>query len=121
MASLLREWLPPCCRTNVELPLLPLLRRVALGAKSSKLPSCLLMARSKAELIRHFELYGVCIECRRMERIDIASLIANGESALRVEELRSRVRCRHCRRRTNDIRIVYAGPCGHARGFHYRD
>ena len=74
-----------------------------------------------AELIRHFELYGVCIECRRMERIDIASLIANGESALRVEQLRSRVRCRHCRRRTNDIRIVYAGPCGHARGFHYRD
>ena len=38
-----------------------------------------------------------------------------------VETIRARVRCSQCKRRTCDIRIVYSGPCGHARGFHYRD
>lgn len=73
------------------------------------------------DLVRHFELYGVCIRCRRMERIDVAALIADGGGALGVDAVRLRVRCRRCRRRTHDVRIVYAGPCGHARGFHYRD
>jgi hypothetical protein len=73
------------------------------------------------ELIKHFELYAVCIDCRRMEPVDVASIVAAGGSQLDVETIRARVRCRQCNRRTRDIRIVYSGPCGHARGFHYRD
>ena len=73
------------------------------------------------DLIKHFDLYGVCINCRRMEQLDIASLVAAGGSQLDVETIRTRVRCRRCSLRTCDIRIVYSGPCGHARGFHYRD
>jgi Zn finger protein HypA/HybF involved in hydrogenase expression len=74
-----------------------------------------------ADLIKHFELYGVCISCRRMEQVDLASIVAAGGSQLDIETIRARVRCRQCKRRTRDIRIVYSGPCGHARGFHYRD
>jgi ribosomal protein L37E len=73
------------------------------------------------DLIKHFELYGVCINCRRMEQLDIASMVAAGGSQLDVKTIRTRVRCRRCGLRTCDIRIVYSGPCGHARGFHYRD
>lgn len=72
------------------------------------------------ELARHFELYAVCIGCRRMERLDIGALIGKlgGESP--VTAVRARVRCRACGHRTHDIRIAYAGPDGGARGFHYR-
>ena len=74
-----------------------------------------------AELVKRFDLYGVCIDCRRMERVDVASIVAVGGSQLDVESIRARVRCSQCKRRTCDIRIVYSGPFGHARGFHYRD
>lgn len=73
------------------------------------------------DLVRRFELYGVCTRCGRMGLLDIASLIADGGASLEVEAVRRRVRCRRCGQRTHDIRIVYAGPCGVARGFHYRD
>jgi DNA-directed RNA polymerase subunit RPC12/RpoP len=74
-----------------------------------------------AELASHFELFAVCIDCRRMVRIDLNELLQRLPGALTVEALRRRVRCRACGHRTGDIRIVYAGPCGSARGFHYRN
>jgi ribosomal protein L37E len=74
-----------------------------------------------ADLASHFELYAVCIECGRMERLDLPPMIERLGEAATVADVRARVRCRDCGRRTNDIRIVYVGPCGSARGFHYRD
>ena len=73
-----------------------------------------------ADLAAHFELYAVCIACGRMVRIDLYRLIPSVGATRTVSEIRSRVRCRACGRRTHDIRIVYAGLCGSARGFHYR-
>ncbi len=72
------------------------------------------------DLASHFELYAVCGACRRMARIDLHRLAAELGGEVELDAIRSRVRCRACRRRTHDIRIVYAGPCGGARGFHYR-
>jgi hypothetical protein len=73
-----------------------------------------------ADLASHFELYGVCIACKRMARIDLHPLIQALGGGSTVAAVRERVRCRVCGARTRDIRIVYAGPCGNARGFHYR-
>ena len=73
-----------------------------------------------SELVSHFELYAVCGPCRRMARIDVYRLIETLGPRATTEDVRMRVRCRACRYRTSDIRIVYAGPCGGARGFHYR-
>jgi len=72
------------------------------------------------ELASHFELYAVCGSCRRMARIDVHRLAQQLGGQSTTDEVRARVRCRACGRRTHDIRIVYAGPCGGARGFHYR-
>jgi len=74
-----------------------------------------------ADLVTHFELYAVCIECGRMERIDLAVAISRLGGDATVTDVRARVRCNTCHRRTRDIRIVYVGPDGSARGFHYRD
>jgi hypothetical protein len=73
-----------------------------------------------ADLAPHFELYAVCIVCRRMVRLDLYRLMPQLGAICTVAEIRDRVRCRACGKRTHDIRIVYAGPCGGARGFHYR-
>jgi len=74
-----------------------------------------------ADLASHFELYAVCIECGRMERLDLPATMARLGKTATVADVRARVRCRACDRRTQDIRIVYVGPDGNARGFHYRD
>ncbi len=74
-----------------------------------------------ADLVARFELHAVCIHCQRMERIDLPELMLRFPAIQTVEEVRERVRCRGCRRRTRDIRIVYVGTNGNARGFHYRD
>ena len=55
-----------------------------------------------------------------MERIDLPELILRLPQVSTVEEVRNRVRCSRCRKRTHDIRIVYVGTDGKARGFHYR-
>ena len=73
-----------------------------------------------ADLVARFELHAVCIHCQRMERIDLTELMDRFPETRTVEEVRDRVRCRGCRRRTRDIRIVYVGTNGNARGFHYR-
>jgi hypothetical protein len=73
------------------------------------------------DLVARFELHAVCIHCQRMEQIDLPELIRRSPATHTVEEVRQRVRCRRCRKRTRDIRIVYVGTNGNARGFHYRD
>jgi len=50
-----------------------------------------------------------------MERLDIARLIGRFGSDCAVMQVRARVRCKRCRRRTGDIRIAYGSG-----GFHYR-
>jgi hypothetical protein len=74
-----------------------------------------------SELASHFELFAVCIDCRRMVRVDLNELLQRLPGGMTIEAVRRRLRCRACGRRTGDIRIVYAGPCGSARGFHYRN
>jgi hypothetical protein len=73
-----------------------------------------------ADLATHFELFAVCGPCRRMVRFDVRQLADTLGGDCTMDAVRARVRCRTCGRRTNDIRIVYAGRCGGARGFHYR-
>jgi hypothetical protein len=73
-----------------------------------------------ADLATHFELFAVCGPCRRMVRFDVRQLADTLGGDCTTDAVRARVRCRTCGRRTNDIRIVYAGRCGGARGFHYR-
>ncbi|NJN52608.1 MAG: hypothetical protein HC809_13485 [Gammaproteobacteria bacterium] len=73
-----------------------------------------------SDLASHFELFAVCGGCRRMVRVDLHRLTAELGTSSTTDDVRNRVRCRACGRRTQDIRIVYAGPCGGARGFHYR-
>lgn len=67
------------------------------------------------DLEKRFELYAICIGCRRMERLDIAALITTLGASCSVGEVRSRVRCKQCGHRTGDIRIAYGSG-----GFHYR-
>jgi ribosomal protein L37E len=74
-----------------------------------------------ADLVTQFELHAVCIHCQRMERLDLHELMSRLPSTSTVAEVRTRVCCRQCGRRTYDIRIVYVGIDGNARGFHYRE
>jgi hypothetical protein len=73
-----------------------------------------------AELASHFDLYAVCGDCRRMVRVDLHLLAATLGGQATTDDVRARLRCRACGRRTHDLRIVYAGPCGGARVFHHR-
>ena len=76
--------------------------------------------KTMADLIESFQLYAVCTDCERMERVSIQKLIeAHGED-LSIEQVRTRLRCSGCRVRTGDIRIVYVGEKGKLSGFHYR-
>ena len=73
-----------------------------------------------ADLSRSFQLYAVCVSCQRMERLPLAALIDRLGREFLVTELRSKLRCQRCQVRTEDLRIVYVGPCESAAGFHYR-
>lgn len=76
--------------------------------------------KTLGDLIESFQLYAVCTDCERMERVAIQTLIdAYGED-LSIEAVRTRLRCNGCAVRTGDIRIVYVGEKGKLAGFHYR-
>ncbi len=72
------------------------------------------------DLIESFQLYAVCTDCERMERVSIAKLIEAYGEDLSIETVRGRLRCSVCAVRTGDIRIVYVGEKGKLAGFHYR-
>ena len=76
--------------------------------------------KTMGDLIESFQLYAVCTDCERMERVAIGQLVeAHGED-LTIEAVRRRLRCSGCAVRTGDIRIVYVGEKGKLAGFHYR-
>ena len=76
--------------------------------------------KTVGDLIERFQLYAVCTDCERMERVDIQGLIDRFGGDLTIDRCRRRLRCRGCRQRTGDIRIVYVGENGKVAGFHYR-
>lgn len=73
-----------------------------------------------SDLIERFQLYAVCTDCERMERVLIEDMISHHGADLTIESLRRRLRCGQCRQRTGDIRIVYVGEQAKLSGFHYR-
>lgn len=73
-----------------------------------------------SDLLESFQLYAVCTDCERMERVSIQKLIETHGEGLPIEQVRKRLRCSGCRVRTGDIRIVYVGEKGKLSGFHYR-
>lgn len=72
------------------------------------------------DITASFHLYAVCVACVRMERLPIEQLMEDLGPHTPLEEVRRRLRCRHCGVRSADMRIVYVGPCRAAAGFHYR-
>jgi hypothetical protein len=73
-----------------------------------------------ADLQEMFRVYALCIGCGRMEAVDLAAAIARLGEQSTVAELRERIRCRNCRRRTRDVRVVYVGPRDRPADFQYR-
>lgn len=76
--------------------------------------------RTLGDLLERFQLYAVCTDCERMEQVRVQALIERFGAALPIDTVRQRLRCRGCRQRTGDIRIVYVGEQGKVAGFHYR-
>ena len=72
------------------------------------------------DLRERFQLYAVCTDCDRMEHVSIPALIEHTGASQTIDDVRQRLRCRHCGQRTGDIRIVYVGEQGKVSGFHYR-
>lgn len=72
------------------------------------------------ELLESFKVYAVCVPCSRMEAVDLRAAVERLGATATVADLRARVRCRGCGRRTRDIRVVYVGPADRPATFHYR-
>jgi hypothetical protein len=72
------------------------------------------------DLTESFRVYALCVPCGRMEPLDLDALVTGQGRLLTVDDVRARVRCRICRRRTHDIRIVYVGREERPAAFHYR-
>jgi hypothetical protein len=73
-----------------------------------------------ADLADSFQLYAVCVQCERMEQMDIPALIEMLGEGTPVSTIRTRLRCRGCGNRTGDMRIVYVGNHKRAAVFGYR-
>jgi hypothetical protein len=71
------------------------------------------------DLVERFQLYAVCTDCERMERLPVEKLIDRLGSHLTIDQVRRRLRCGGCGQRTGDIRIVYVGESAKVSGFHY--
>ena len=72
-----------------------------------------------SDLLSSFQLYAVCVPCSRMVALNVAELSKRLGTRTPLHQIRRRVRCAQCGKRSADIRIVYVGPCGSAAGFHY--
>ncbi len=72
------------------------------------------------DLLVSFRVYALCVPCGRMERVDLEASIARLGQAATVSDLRERVRCHACGRRTRDVRIVYMGSAERPAAFDYR-
>ena len=78
------------------------------------------MSNTIDDLRMAFELFGVCTTCHRTELLDLDMLHERFGPDCPIAKVRDHVRCNQCGTFTRDIRIVYVGRCGVARGFHYR-
>jgi hypothetical protein len=72
------------------------------------------------DLLASFRVYAVCVPCGRMEPVALAAAAERLGPEATLADLRERVRCRGCERRTRDVRLVYVGPEDRPATFHYR-
>jgi hypothetical protein len=63
-----------------------------------------------ADLQRSFRVYAVCAPCGRMEPLPVRELLDRFGAAVTLTEIRLRLRCKVCGKRSGDLRIVYVGP-----------
>lgn len=72
------------------------------------------------DLREGFRVYAVCVPCGRMEPLRLDHAMARLGISATVADLRTRIRCRGCGRRTGDLRVVYVGPEDRPAEFRYR-
>ena len=72
------------------------------------------------DLVDSFQVYGLCLPCGRMEPVPLRDLITRYGPGITVADLRRRLRCRCCGRRSHELRVIYVGPEGAAPSFRYR-
>jgi hypothetical protein len=73
-----------------------------------------------SDLLETFRVYALCIPCGRMEAVDLPAAIDRLGEQSTAGDLRQRVRCRSCGRRTGEIRVIYVGPRDRPAEFQYR-
>lgn len=78
------------------------------------------MLQRLTDLRQSFRVYALCRPCGRMEPVDLDDVVARLGVRATIADLRMRVRCRHCRARSHEIRIIYIGPRDRPADFHYR-
>ena len=76
--------------------------------------------QSLRDLADSFHLYAVCETCQRQSKLDIATLIEQLGGDTQVHKMRSKLKCRVCHTRTEDLRIVYVGKKNQEAVFQYR-
>jgi hypothetical protein len=76
--------------------------------------------QSLNDLIHSFHLYAVCEACQRQTKLDIEKLISQLGPSTQVHKIRSKIKCRSCGSRTEDLRIVYVGKKDQEAIFQYR-
>jgi hypothetical protein len=76
--------------------------------------------QSLSDLVDSFHLYAVCEPCQRQTKLNIDQLIKRLGGATQVHHMRSRLKCRSCGTRTEDVRIVYVGTKDQPAIFQYR-
>jgi hypothetical protein len=63
-----------------------------------------------SQLVLTHRLYAACVPCRRIVELNVEALIAAYGEAYRLDDLRKRLRCGECDRRTGDVRVARALP-----------
>ncbi|MAR28268.1 hypothetical protein OBB00_07515 [Gammaproteobacteria bacterium] len=76
--------------------------------------------QSLSDLADSFHLYAVCETCQRQTKLDLETLIERLGGNTQVHTMRSKLRCRVCHTRTEDLRIVYVGKKDQEAIFQYR-
>jgi hypothetical protein len=59
-----------------------------------------------ADLGRGHRLYGHCPQCKRTKVLDVGDLERRFGPFFTLDEVRQRVRCTQCRRRTQTLRLI---------------
>lgn len=87
-------------------------RRVANRPERTEPPVKLLHGRrvnTLGDLRETFHLYAVCSDCRRVVALDICELVKKYGPMMAVRDIKARLTCGQCGKRTRDIRFVYSG------------